>query len=98
MGVMFDEVMIEFEIGKFCMCWELLKGKFESIVILNFGCLLFYVFEVVEVIDVIVIDMCFIKLLDGDVVLKVVSEYSVFIMLEDGCIMGGVGSVVFEYL
>lgn len=98
MGVIFDEVMKEFEIGKLWVCCELLKDKFESIVILNFGCLLLNVLVVVKVIDVIVIDMCFIKFLDGDVVLKVVSEYSVFIILEDGCIMGGVGSVVIEYL
>ncbi len=98
MGVTPDEAMTELEIGKSRTCRESSKGKSESIAILNFGCLLPYALEAAEAIDATVIDMRFIKPLDGDAVLKAASEHSALITLEDGCIMGGAGSAVLEHL
>ncbi len=98
MGVTPNEAMTELEIGKSRTCRESSKGKSESIAILNFGCLLPYALEAAEAIDATVIDMRFIKPLDGDEVLKAASEHSALITLEDGCIMGGAGSAVIEHL
>lgn len=98
MGITPDDAMTELEIGKSRTCRESSKGKSESIAILNFGCLLPYALEAAEAIDATVIDMRFIKPLDGDAVLKAASEHSALITLEDGCIMGGAGSAVLEHL
>ena len=98
MGVTPDEAMTALEIGKSRTCRETAKDKSESVAILNFGCLLPYALEAAEAIDATVIDMRFIKPLDGDAVLKAANEHSALITLEDGCIMGGAGSAVLEHL
>ena len=98
MGVTPDEAMKELEIGKSRVCRESSKDKSESIAILNFGCLLPNALAAAKAIDATVIDMRFIKPLDGDAVLKAASEHSALITLEDGCIMGGAGSAVIEHL
>ena len=98
MGVTPDEAMKELEIGKSRVCRESSKDKSESIAILNFGCLLPNALAAAKAIDATVIDMRFIKPLDGDAVLKAASEHISLITLEDGCIMGGAGSAVIEHL
>ena len=98
MGVTPDEAMTALEIGKSRTCRETAKDKSESVAILNFGCLLPYALEAAVAIDATVIDMRFIKPLDGDAVLKAANEHSALITLEDGCIMGGAGSAVLEHL
>lgn len=57
--------MTALEIGKSRTCRETAKDKSESVAILNFGCLLPYALEAAEAIDATVIDMRFIKPLDG---------------------------------
>lgn len=53
---------------------------------------------VVEEFNVIVIDMCFIKFFDIEIISELLSSYDVIVILEDNVIVGGVGFVVNEYL
>ncbi|WP_269520187.1 1-deoxy-D-xylulose-5-phosphate synthase [Alteromonas sp. BMJM2] len=98
MGVTPDKAMTALEIGKSRTCRESKAKETQRIAILNFGCLLPNALEAAEAIDATVIDMRFIKPLDGDAVLKAAQEHDVLLTLEDGCIMGGAGSAVLEHL
>lgn len=42
-------------------------------------------------------DMVFVKPLDEDLLHRVASQYNAIITVEDGCIMGGMGSAVLEF-
>lgn len=98
MGVTPDKVMTALEIGKSRTCRESKAKESQRVAILNFGCLLPNALEAAEAVDATVIDMRFIKPLDGDAVLKAAQEHDVLLTLEDGCIMGGAGSAVIEHL
>lgn len=98
MGVTPDKAMTALEIGRSRTCRESKAKESQRIAILNFGCLLPNALEAAEAIDATVIDMRFIKPLDGDAVLKAAQEHDVLLTLEDGCIMGGAGSAVIEHL
>ena len=98
MGVTPEKAMTALEIGKSRTCRESKAKESQRVAILNFGCLLPNALEAAEAIDATVIDMRFIKPLDGDVVLKAAQEHDVLLTLEDGCIMGGAGSAVIEHL
>ncbi|MEQ3638456.1 MAG: 1-deoxy-D-xylulose-5-phosphate synthase [Alteromonas sp.] len=98
MGVTPEKAMAALEIGKSRTCRESKAKESQRVAILNFGCLLPNALEAAEAIDATVIDMRFIKPLDGDVVLKAAQEHDVLLTLEDGCIMGGAGSAVIEHL
>jgi 1-deoxy-D-xylulose-5-phosphate synthase len=98
MGVTPDKAMTALEIGKSRTCRESKAKESQRVAILNFGCLLPNALEAAEVVDATVIDMRFVKPLDGDAVLKAAQEHDVLLTLEDGCIMGGAGSAVIEHL
>jgi 1-deoxy-D-xylulose-5-phosphate synthase len=98
MGVTPDKAMTALEIGKSRTCRESKAKESQRVAILNFGCLLPNALEAAEAVDATVIDMRFIKPLDGDAVLKAAQEHDVLLTLEDGCIMGGAGSAVIEHL
>lgn len=70
----------------------------RKVAILNFGTLLPYAKEAAETLDATVIDMRFVKPLDTAIIDKLVFDHDYFVTLEDGCVMGGAGSVVGEYL
>jgi len=98
MGVTPDKAMTALAIGKSRTCRESMAKESQRVAILNFGCLLPNALEAAEAIDATVIDMRFVKPLDGDAVLKAAQEHDVLLTLEDGCIMGGAGSAVIEHL
>ena len=98
MGVTPEKAMAALTIGKSRTCRESKAKESQRIAILNFGCLLPNALEAAEAVDATVIDMRFIKPLDGDAVLKAAQEHDVLLTLEDGCIMGGAGSAVIEHL
>jgi 1-deoxy-D-xylulose-5-phosphate synthase len=98
MGVTPEKAMTALEIGKSRTCRESKAKESQRVAILNFGCLLPNALEAAEAIDATVIDMRFVKPLDGDAVLKAAQEHDVLLTLEDGCIMGGAGSAVIEHL
>lgn len=72
------------------------EGKKRAI--LNFGTLLPFAEEAAEQLDLTLVDMRFVKPLDTDIIHKLAETHDGFITLEDGCIQGGAGSAVTEYL
>ena len=72
--------------------------KGNKLAILNFGTLLPYAEEAAESLDATVVDMRFVKPLDTAVIDEICKEHEGIVTLEDGCIMGGAGSAVTEYL
>lgn len=98
MGVTPEQVMTALEIGKSRTCRKSTAMPSQRVAILNFGCLLPHALEAAEAIDATVIDMRFIKPLDGNAILKAAEEHDALLTLEDGCIMGGAGSAVIEHL
>jgi len=80
---------------------EIQKG--EKIAILSIGHIGNYVTEARKVLEAENInvghyDMRFVKPLDGTLLDTVFTQYDKIITLEDGCLMGGFGSAVLEYM
>ena len=88
-----DDVMTAMALGK---ARTLRAGK--KVAILNFGTLLPGALEAAEKLDATVVDMRFVKPIDGDMITELASSHELLVTLEDGCIMGGAGSAVSEYL
>lgn len=63
-----------------------------------FGMMVVLLFVVVEEFDVMVVNMCFVKLVDVVFVCEFVEMYDYVVMVEEGCVMGGVGLVCVEVL
>lgn len=70
----------------------------EKIAILAFGTLLHNALDVAEAHNLTVVDMRFVKPLDHDLIQQLAATHQAFVTLEDGCVMGGAGSAVLEYL
>ncbi len=66
--------------------------------LLAFGTLLYPALEAAEALDATVVNMRWAKPLDEDLLLKVAEQHDALVTLEDGCIMGGAGSAVMEFL
>ncbi|NDV92141.1 1-deoxy-D-xylulose-5-phosphate synthase [Alteromonas sp. 345S023] len=98
MNVTPDSAMREIPLGKSRTVRTLTRKKGTKVAILNFGTLLPYALEAAEHVDTTVIDMRFVKPLDGEAILKAAAEHDILVTLEDGCIAGGAGSAVNEYL
>jgi len=98
MGISPDKTMAEIAIGKSTIRRAMSQGQKNRVAILNFGTLLPNALAAAEALDCTVIDMRFVKPLDGGAVEKAAAEHELLVTLEDGCIMGGAGSSVLEYL
>lgn len=70
----------------------------ERVAILNFGTLLPFAEEAAESLNATLIDMRFVKPLDTDAVEKACEDHELIVTLEDGCVAGGAGSAVMEYI
>ncbi|MEC7690338.1 MAG: 1-deoxy-D-xylulose-5-phosphate synthase [Pseudomonadota bacterium] len=92
-GITPQQSMTEIPLGQ---SRTLRKGN--KLAILNFGTLLPYAEEAAESLDATVVDMRFVKPLDTAVIDEICKEHEGIVTLEDGCIMGGAGSAVTEYL
>ena len=92
-GITPQQSMTEIPLGQ---SRTLRKGT--KLAILNFGTLLPYAEEAAESLDATVVDMRFVKPLDTAVIDEICKEHEGIVTLEDGCIMGGAGSAVTEYL
>ena len=66
--------------------------------LLVFGTLLDIASEVAEVFDLTVVNMRFIKPLDGVLIEQLAASHDNFVTIEDGTIVGGAGSAVLEFL
>ena len=69
-----------------------------KLALLAFGTLLYPALEAAEALDATVVNMRWAKPLDEDLLLKVAEQHDALVTLEDGCIMGGAGSAVMEFL
>ncbi|WP_454846287.1 1-deoxy-D-xylulose-5-phosphate synthase [Pseudomonas farris] len=68
------------------------------IALLAFGSMLLPALEAAEAFDATVANMRFIKPLDGALVKQLAREHDLLVTVEEGCVMGGVGSVCLEQL
>lgn len=76
----------------------LVRRQGNKIAVLVFGTLLHNVLPVAQTLDLTVVDMRFVKPLDTALIDDIVQSHQALVTLEDGCIMGGAGSAVLEYL
>ncbi|MFS1703915.1 1-deoxy-D-xylulose-5-phosphate synthase [Alteromonas sp. AMM-1] len=92
-GITPESVMTALPIGKGRTMRE---GK--RVALLNFGTLLPYAEKAAEALDATLIDMRFVKPLDTEILDTLQQDHDLFVSIEDGCIMGGAGSAVAEYV
>lgn len=69
-----------------------------KIAMLVFGTLLYPALEAANALDATVANMRWAKPLDEALLLEVAAQHNALVTLEDGCIMGGAGSAVLEFL
>lgn len=70
----------------------------RKVAILAFGTLLHEALPVAEALDFTLVDMRFVKPLDTALIDELCKTHEALVTLEDGCLMGGAGSAVLEYL
>ncbi|WP_218352697.1 1-deoxy-D-xylulose-5-phosphate synthase [Alteromonas lipotrueiana] len=92
-GIAPDATMSALEIGKARLLREGTK-----IAILNFGTLLPFAEEAAEKLNATLVDMRFVKPLDAVALKQVSGDHELLVTLEDGCIAGGAGAGVVEFL
>ena len=74
------------------------RRKGQRIALLAFGTLLYPALEAAERLDATVVNMRWAKPLDQALLEEVARSHDALVTIEDGCIMGGAGSAVLEYL
>jgi 1-deoxy-D-xylulose-5-phosphate synthase len=92
-GVSFDTEMQAYPVGK---ARTICSG--ERIALLNFGTLLPEVEKAAEQLKATVVDMRFVKPIDGDMISKLAATHELLVSIEENVIAGGAGSAVLEYL
>ena len=75
-----------------------MRRKGQRIALLAFGTLLYPALEAAEQLDATVVNMRWAKPLDQALLEEVARSHDALVTIEDGCIMGGAGSAVLEYL
>lgn len=88
-----NDTMTALEIGKAKVVRE---GKDTAI--LSFGTLLDETKKVAEELDATLLDMRFVKPLDGDAIKHLATTHKTLVTLEDNALMGGAGSAVNEFI
>jgi len=92
-GAIIEKEMIALPLG---------KGKImregTQVAILNFGTLLSFGLDVAEQINATIVDMRFIKPIDEQLIIKLVSDHQLLVTLEENSISGGAGAAVSEFL
>ncbi|POA18745.1 1-deoxy-D-xylulose-5-phosphate synthase [Pseudomonas sp. FW300-N1A1] len=74
------------------------QAKGCRIAILAFGSMLLPALEAADALDASVANMRFIKPLDGALIEQLARSHDVLVTVEEGCVMGGVGSACLEHL
>lgn len=74
------------------------KGRGCRIAILAFGSMVLPALEAAEALDATVVNMRFVKPLDGALVEELGRSHDLLVTLEEGCVMGGAGSACLEHL
>lgn len=75
-----------------------LRRRGRGIALLAFGAPLSPALEVGEALDLTVVDMRFVKPLDGELLAELTSSHEALVTLEDNVVAGGAGSAVAEWL
>lgn len=70
----------------------------HKLAILGFGTLTLAAQAAAEALDATLVDMRFVKPLDGDLLQQLADTHQAFVTIEDAAIMGGAGSAVAEWL
>lgn len=92
-GVPFDDIMHSYAIGK---ARNIRSG--QGIALLNFGTLLPEVEQAAEKLNATVVDMRFVKPLDGEMIATLAANHELLVSIEENVVAGGAGSAVLEYL
>ncbi len=81
------------EIGK-----AIVARQGRQAALLVFGTLLDIAGEIAEILDFTLVNMRFIKPLDHALIDTMAASHEILVTIEDGCVTGGAGSAVLEYL
>ena len=92
-GVPIDTTLESLPIGKGRVCRD---GRQTAI--LAFGTVLASALEAGEKLNATVVDMRFVKPLDEQLILELAASHELLVTVEEGCVMGGAGSAVNEFL
>jgi 1-deoxy-D-xylulose-5-phosphate synthase len=74
------------------------RRRTSRVAILAFGSVLQAALAAGDLVDATVVNMRFVKPIDGDLVLQMASEHGALVTVEENVIAGGAGSAVAEYL
>ncbi|MDD5335984.1 MAG: 1-deoxy-D-xylulose-5-phosphate synthase [Rhodoferax sp.] len=75
-----------------------IRRQGKGVAILAFGTLLYPALEAAKALNVTVVNMRWVKPLDGALLLEVAATHEALVTLEEGAVMGGAGSAVSEAL
>ncbi len=92
-GVTIDKSLNPLPIGK-----GEIRRQGQRVALLAFGTVLGNALTAAESLNATVANMRFVKPLDEDLILQLVSDHELLVTIEEGCIMGGAGSAVNEFL
>ncbi|MGH8475242.1 MAG: 1-deoxy-D-xylulose-5-phosphate synthase [Methylococcales bacterium] len=92
-GVAVEKDMQSIPIGK-----AQIRREGRRIALLGFGSMVQEALAVAEYFDATVVNMRFVKPLDGALLLSLAGNHEIFVTLEDNAIAGGAGSAVNEFL
>jgi 1-deoxy-D-xylulose-5-phosphate synthase len=96
-GVEIESNMQALPIGKARILRES-KSRNTRVALCNFGTLLPYVEKAAEELNATLLDMRFVKPLDQQALIKLCENHELIVTVEDGCIAGGAGSAVNEFI
>ncbi len=92
-GVAISESLESMTIGK-----GEVRRRGQQVAILSFGTLLENALEAADELNATVANMRFVKPLDKELIRQLAKEHELLVTLEEGCIAGGAGSAVAEFL
>lgn len=75
-----------------------LRRQGKNLAILAFGPVLHEALKAAEVLDATVVDMRFVKPMDEALLQELAQSHQAFVTVEEGCVMGGAGSAVLEFV
>lgn len=93
-GIVPQAAMQAIEVGKA----EVLRHGDSGVAILLFGSLLADAQQAADVLDATLVNMRFVKPLDGEMLLELTKTHELLVTLEDNAVQGGAGSAVNEFL
>ena len=96
-GALVDSGLTSLPIGKGVVRRQVSSTAKKRLAVLAFGTLLQPCLEVAEQLDLTVVDMRFVKPIDGELLKALSTDHVGFITIEEGAIQGGAGSACVEF-